>query len=221
MHKILIVEDNISLTSTLHQVLTQPFRKTQSVRTISEAYQKITQHKYDLVMLDRNLPDGDGLEIVQHMSKTKLETPILMLTEKNATSERVMGLRQGADDYLGKPFSVDELTLRVDNLLNKTKRMDDRNSPDERLHLFPASGVVQLGTRKFTFRRREYEIFAFLAHHKNAVVSRDMLINNLWVNEEVPTYSTIDVYIRRIRIILGGKSRIIQTIRSYGYRLKI
>ncbi len=221
MHKILIVEDNISLTSTLHQVLEQPFRRTQSVRTISEAYKKITQHKYDLVMLDRNLPDGDGIEIAEHMNSAKLDTPILMLTEKNATSERVRGLREGADDYLGKPFSMDELTLRVDKLLSKTKRMDHVQSADDHMHLFPLSGRIHIGTKKITLRHREFEIFAFLARHKNTVVSREMLVNNVWVNEEIPVRSTVDVYIRRIRLTLGNKRRIIQTIRGYGYRMKI
>lgn len=221
MHKILIVEDNIPLTTTLHKVLYQPFRRTQSVRTIGEAYKKITQNRYDLIMLDRNLPDGDGIELVEHMSSVKLDTPILMLTEKNATAERVRGLRQGADDYLGKPFSMDELTLRVDKLLTKTKKVEPIQSADDHLHMFPSSGKIQIGTKKVILRPKEYEIFAFLARHKNTVVSRERLVNNIWVNEEIPTYSTVDVYIRRIRLKLGNKRRIIQTLYGYGYRMKI
>lgn len=189
----------------------------QTARSLSNAYSRLSKQHYDLLIIDRQLPDGDGLEIVEHLHGSNLDTPILMLTELNAAKERVRGLREGADDYLGKPFSLDELLLRAEKLVKKIRKTDFSCGQLGRIQLFGESGVVRIGLKKIELRKREFKIFAFLVRHKNMVVTRQMLIENLWPENDIPTYKTLDVYVRRIRLKLGSDRWAIKTIRGYGY----
>ncbi len=220
MNKILLVEDSVQLLKTLHESLPLSQYKTRSARSVSNAYSQLADHKFDLLVVDRHLPDGDGLEIVEHLQKNRIETPILILTELNSLLERVRGLRGGADDYLGKPFALEEFQLRVERLIQKVKRLDSHYIKVGCVRLDPETGMVFVSRRPIRFRKREFEILSFLFRHKNTVISPQMLIENVWQENELPTLTTINVYIRRIRLMLGRQSKIIRTLRGYGYLVK-
>lgn len=177
-------------------------------------------YTYDLLIIDRRLPDGDGVEILQFMHTTLCVTPILLLTEKNTLGDRLSGLRSGADDYLGKPFSIEELILRAENLLKKIKKVTSLPIKVGELELFEEKVTVKIHDKVIKLRRKEFFILAFLVHHHDTVVTRQMLIDNVWHQASIPTYSTIDVYIRRIRLLLGKDVDCIHTVRTYGYTFK-
>ena len=220
MIKILLVEDSIELCSSLHEVFSRLSYSLQSVRCIYEAYDRLATQKYDLIIIDRHLPDGDGLEILEYMNSTLSVAPILMLTQKNSLGERLSGLRLGADDYLGKPFCTDELILRSENLLKKIKKVTALPLKVGAIELFEESVTVKIHEKVIKLRRKEFFILSFLIHHHDTLVTRQMLIDNVWNQSSIPTYSTIDVYIRRIRVILGKEQECIQTVRTYGYTFK-
>lgn len=220
MAKILIIDDNLELTRLINLYVSKKHR-TSLVFSVEQALRVLAQRQFDLVIIDRILPDGDGLEALEFLRDKQLLTPVLMLSNKSQVEERVRGLRQGADDYMAKPFSMEELLLKIDKLLNTTKKLNQNEVHVNRITIFEKEGKVFVGKREIELRRREFEILLFLGRHQNQVISRNMLIENLWGEEECPSYSTIDVYIRRLRMLLGeAQSQYIRTFRGYGYMIK-
>jgi DNA-binding response OmpR family regulator len=217
MQKILIVDDNVYLSRVMHHVLKgQPF-VTQSASSVNQALKYLESHRYDLLVLDRVLPDGDGLEVLEYLHHMNLELPVLMISEKSAAEERILGLRQGADDYLGKPFSIEEFRLKVEKMTYKIKNASEKILQMHNIFLDEHAGTLQVGKKKSHLRKKELIILLFLLKHRNRLVTRESMIENLWVGEEVPTFATIDVYVRRLRIFLGKKRGLIKTVRGYGY----
>lgn len=220
MSRILLVDDNIDLSRLIHTTLGSHIYKTQSVFTVAQALKRLDEQRYDLLIVDRMLPDGDGLEIINYAQQLQAQMPILMISERNEPTDRVRGLQEGADDYLGKPFYTEELSLRVQKLLSKTKNMGDENLRLNEITLIPAKGILQVGKKRIPLRKREFQIFLFLLRHKNKVVTREILIENIWPDGDIPSFTTVDVYVRRIRILLGRRSHYLLTIRGYGYMIK-
>ncbi len=220
MQKVLIVDDNFDLSRLIHSSLVDRAYRTKSAATLSQAFIYLTKQKFDLLILDRGLPDGDGLEIIRYLQLNQSQMPILMISERTSLSDRIEGLRRGADDYLPKPFSMDEFSLKVEKLLMKVKHIQVDTLPCGDIAIFPRLGICKFGRRVVHLRKREFEILVFLIKHKNMIVTREMLIDHIWEDGEIPTYSTVDVYIRRIRIIMGSRRKMLQTVRGYGYVMR-
>lgn len=219
MHSILIIEDNISLAKLLEDTLASKGYKTKVAHLKSTAVKLMTKMKFDLVLLDRLLPDGDGLELLSKLQEISFHTKTLVLSIKGDTDDKVIGLEKGADDYLPKPFSYAELVLRVRGLLTKQKVLPLTTLTAGKLYFYPESGQVMVGSREYQFRPQESAIIHCLLAHKNQVVTRAMLVRWVWHDSE-PAASTIDVYMRRIRSILGDDATLIETIRGFGFRVR-
>lgn len=218
MKNILLLEDDLRLSKTLQEAL-QDLAQCWSVGSLAAAYMKLESREFDLVIVDRNLPDGDGLEIIEYLCESTYQTKILALTAKNKIHDKIEGLEKGADEYLPKPFSLAELKLRVKKLLYIDKLTSDERLAIGTLEFFPAKGVVMLGSRAVQLRKKEAEILHCLLRYRNQVVTRKMIIDAVWGQSDlIPTETTLDVYIRRIRILLDDYSRAITTIRGFGYR---
>jgi DNA-binding response OmpR family regulator len=217
---LLLVEDNVTTSRYISQLLPQELYVASVARTVKQAREFLTRTHFDLVILDRILPDGDGLNIAEDLYWAHREIPVLILSEKDAVEERVRGLKKGADDYLAKPFSMEELLLRISSLLSKTKQLDTYALHVGEVRMFPHTGLAFVKDAPVYLRKRESQILSFLIRHKNQVVSRDMLIENIWRSETVPEDETVDVYVRRIRMQLGKEGYTLKTIRGYGYLLK-
>jgi len=217
MYHILLVEDNITTAKHISAMLPSELYFTSVARSIEQAQSYLGRNKYDLVVLDRNLPDGDGLEIAEDLYWSHREIALLILSEKGALDERIRGLRKGADDYLPKPFSMDELILRIQKLLTKVKQLDAFALHVGQVSVFPQSGTVCVKDETIQLRKRECEILSFLIRHKNRIVSKNSLVENVWREDLTPVDSTIAVYIRRIRMRLGKTGYQIKTIRGFGY----
>lgn len=220
MARILIIDDNLELTRLMNLYLSRQ-HKTSLVFNFEQAIQILARRQFDLLIIDRILPDGDGLEVLRFLQDKQLLTPALILSNKSQVEERVKGLRLGADDYMSKPFSMDELLLKVEKLLNVTKKIRQTEVHINRMILYEKEGKVIVGKQKVELRPREFGILLFLSRHQNQVISRNTLIENLWGEENAPSYSTIDVYIRRIRMLIGSpQNKCIKTFRGYGYMMK-
>jgi DNA-binding response OmpR family regulator len=218
MKDILILEDDLQLQSILTTMLSQQHH-CYGARTLADAYQQLEKHAFDLVLVDRKLPDGDGLEILGYIHDMLPQTKLLALTSQAKVEDRVVGLEQGADDYLAKPFSMAELKLRIQKLLQMERKLLDTVLRAGDLTFSPKTGVVTMPQKSVQLRRREAQILECLLRYKNQVVPRSTLIKNIWSTADLyPTETTLDVYIRRIRVQLEIYSNYIVTVRGFGYR---
>lgn len=177
---------------------------------------------YDLIVLDIMLPKKDGIEICQGLRLKKVNTPILMLTAKDAVEDRVRGLDAGADDYLVKPFAFNELLARIRALLRREGVTKSPRLQVGDLALDTLTREVWRGQRAVELTSKEYVILEYFMRHPNMVITRTMLEEHAWDYEFDSLSNLIDVYIRRLRrkIDEGEKDSLIQTVRGAGYRLK-
>ena len=178
---------------------------------------------YDLIILDIMMPKKDGIEMCRELRSKRINTPILMLTARDAVEDRVRGLDAGADDYMVKPFSFNELLARIRALL---RREAITKSPEIKLGnlvLDTLTREVRRGARAIELTTKEYVILEYFMRHPNMVVTRTMLEEHAWDYDFDSMSNLIDVYIRRLRRKLDDdeKESILQTVRGAGYRLKI
>ncbi len=188
-----------------------------------DAFDYMAGTEYDAVILDIMLPGLDGISVLKTMRSQKVKTPVLLLTAKNTIEDKVKGLDSGADDYLTKPFSLEELSARI--------RVMIRRSGIERVDSQISAGPLTLDTdRKVALREgkeipltaKEYAILEYLMHNKGIVLSRDKMMNHIWNYDYEGSSNIIDVYIRTLRnkIDADFEVKLIQTVRGLGYVIK-
>jgi DNA-binding response OmpR family regulator len=217
---IMIVENDAGTRSLVAEIASGLGHKVVVCSSLSEAYQSLTNARIELAIIDRVLDDGDGLELVEYLHEASFATKTILLSQLSETTQRILGLEQGADEYLAKPFSVAELKLKLRMLLQREKRKQHETLRAGMIELEPETGTLKVGQHSCTIRKRVSQILAYLLRHKNQVVSREMLIEYIWASaDEQPTQATIDVYVRRIRMLLKEQSSQLRTIRGFGYML--
>jgi two-component system response regulator MprA len=178
----------------------------------------------DLVLLDLMLPGIDGLTVCTRL-RAGSDVPILILTAKDAVRDRVAGLDAGADDYVIKPFSFDELLARIRALLRRRQPVDPAEQEVVRfadLRLNPATREVHRGERRVELTAREFELLSFFMQHPRQVLTRDVLYDRIWGYDFGGESNIIEVYVRYLRAKLedAGEPRLIQTVRGVGYALR-
>ena len=219
MQQILLIEDDANLQYLIAHALSREYQISQA-SSLNQAYQLLDEKQFDLVLVDRILPDGDALEIISYLHDSHYTTKVIALSQLFSVSERIRGLENGADDYLGKPFSLGELRLKITKALLYEKRKNQDIYSVQNLTFNPQSGVVKIKDDQVRLRRREAQILACLFRYKNRTVTREMLIDEVWsLKDVVPTQTTLDVYIRRIRLLLKDYGKLIVTRRGFGYSL--
>lgn len=219
MKHILLAENDKSLSQTLYTLLHQKGFSVSCVSDLESAYEVMDSKACDLIIIDRLLDDGDGIELVSYAREVSSYSHLLCLSQLDSGKEKIHGLAKGADDYLAKPFDTEELMLRVERLLAKQKLKNDRELVVGAVHLFPETGQVLTPQGKVQLRRRESQLLSCLFRYQNRTLSRDNLIDMVWKGtSSIPSYTTLDVYIRRIRVALGASKDIIQTVRGFGYK---
>ena len=223
MHKILVIEDDASIARGLQDALTAEHFKVVLAPTGEKGYATAKRENVDLILLDLMLPDRNGEEICRDLRKEGVNTPIIMLTSKKEEMDKVVGLEIGADDYVTKPFSVRELTARIKALLRR--KTEIRKELDEY-----SFGNVEIDFRKHEATKgkkgvklssREFEVLRYLVLHEGEVVTRDMLLNDVWGYDQFPTTRTVDNYILSLRKKLEedhARPRHILTIHTTGYK---
>lgn len=218
MTNILIVENDATLANTLKTQLESKQFFCVVVDSVQQALTEVEEFVYDIVILDRILNDGDGIEVAQFIADYAYKTKIIILSELTSITERINGLENGADDYLTKPFSVSELLLKINKLQHTEKIKAQETLKLGKIEISPDSGEISLNGKNKVLRKKEAQLLTCLIRHKNQVVSRKRIIDTVWSNTyNLPTESTLDVYVRRIRINLGKYKSYIKTVRGFGY----
>lgn len=218
----LIVEDDDRLRTIVHRALTRINVACDEAGSIEEADELIDLHAYDVLVLDRRLPDGDGVSLCRRSRANGFANGILMLTALDDARSTVEGLNEGADDYLGKPFDVDVLEARVKALLRRNERRPSTTLAAGALQLDPWKRTAHRDNVPLSLTAREFRLLETLMRAPGAVVSREELMEQAWGEREEPMSNTIDVLIARLRRKLeaAGEANAIETVRGAGYRLR-
>jgi DNA-binding response OmpR family regulator len=224
MSHILIVEDDRDIAELLQRYLTRAGHVTDALGDGGEALAFVRARVPDLVILDLMLPGVDGLEVCRTLRR-RPETralPIIMLTARTEESDRVVGLELGADDYVTKPFSPSELVARVGALLRRAQRWAESGHAalsygpielDRERHL------VTVGEEAVRLTAKEFLLLEYLMQHRGRVLSRDLLLTDVWGYRYTGGTRTVDVHVRRLREKIPVLGAAIETVKQFGYRL--
>ncbi len=224
---ILLVEDDAETARSLAQALESSGYRVTAVDTGSEARSIIDHLRPDLILLDLMLPDTDGLVLTTAL-KRLTNAPIIICSARHQQVDRVLGLKLGADDFIAKPFDLDELEARVEAVLRRASRMRDvpATAPDQirvdQLLIAQSRGTVTLAGQTVRLTPTEYRLLVVLASRPDEVLSREALGQLVWGYQDVGTGHLIDVHMGRLRVKLRRASRsspIIQTVRGKGYTI--
>lgn len=177
---------------------------------------------HDLIVLDIQLPGKNGLEVLQTMRKEKILTPVLLLTVRATIEDKVLGLDSGADDYLTKPFSFEELVARLRALLRRRVEPSPPILQAGKLRLDPSTRAVYRGEEKIELTTKEFALLHYFMRNPNRVLTRTMIAEHVWDYSFDPMTNIIDVYVNYLRkkIEAGGDRKLIHTVRGVGYVLK-
>lgn len=219
--KILVVEDDTELLEPLNTVLSQTGHIVDGVETAEVATWLLEHQEYDLLILDWMLPTCSGVELCQHYRKIGKTAPVLMLTAKDSTGDKVMGLDAGADDYLVKPVDMPELLARVRALGRRSPQWQGATLRLGDLSLDLATLTVSFQGETVTLSHREAQLLELFLRHPRQILTRDQIEQALWNWEVEPGQNAITVQIRRLRqrLQIIGCDRAIETVYGAGYRL--
>jgi two-component system OmpR family response regulator len=220
--RILVVEDESRLAGLLQHSLKEEGHVVDVVLCGKDALAQQMTCNYDVIVLDRMLPDIDGLEVCRTLRRQRVQTPILLLTARDAVEDRVAGLDAGADDYLTKPFAFSELAARLRALSRRAVEMLPAVLRADDLRLDPAQRRVWRGEREIFLPNKKFRILEYLLRHPNQVLTRDMIAEHVWDYEFLSVTNVIDVHIRALRKLIDDPypGQLIQTVRSVGYRVR-
>ena len=220
--KILIVEDEKKVASFLKKGLEQEYYTVDVAHDGKAGLDLSLTEDYDLIILDIMLPLLDGITLLREMRNAKINVPVLMLTAKDSTEDKVEGLDSGADDYLAKPFALEELLARVRALVRRKEKVKNLLLLANDLSLDTQTHKVKRGDKEIILTPKEYSILEYLLRNKNHVVSRMKLTEHVYEYQFDPDTNVIDVYINKLRnkIDKDSDKPILHTIRGIGYMIK-
>lgn len=224
---ILLVEDEENLQEALKLNLELENYEVTGVYDGVEALKAVQQEHFDLIILDVMLPELDGIAVCESIRLQNNDIPILILSAKNSSADRVLGLKKGADDYLTKPFNLEELLLRVSKLVQKSQRIATRQPLDAQYQFgknlidFKAQECVTKDGEKISLTKKEMMLLKLLIENKNEVVTREKILQSVWGYNVYPTTRTIDNFILNFRKYFEEDSRnpkFFHSVRGTGYK---
>ena len=221
MKKILMVEDEENISDFVKMELEYEGYDVTVESDVREGLNKALENDYDLIILDIMLPNMNGFEICRRLKKEK-DTPVIMLSAKDSVMDKVNGLQIGADDYLAKPFAIEELLARIEVVFRREKKKESMVVNFKDLVINKESRTVTKAGEDILLTNKEYELLMLLISNKDKVVSRDEILNEIWGYDYEPGTNVTDVYIRYLRTKLDpkDKEKYIKTVRSVGYIIK-
>ncbi len=220
--RILIIEDDQAIVRVLKRTLTYEGYQVDAAYDGEEGINLYKKIKPDLLILDWMLPGMDGLEVCDRLRAAEEMVPILMLTAKDNTQDRVFGLDAGVDDYMVKPFELEELTARVRALLRRTKSDRSTVLSFADLKLNTSTRMAERGEREITLTAKEYDLLDLFLRHPRQVLTREVIFDRVWGYDFGGESNVLDVYIRYLRQKMEekGEPRLIFTVRGVGYVLR-
>lgn len=213
--RVLIVEDEHRIAEAIKKGLVQERYAVDVAYTGTEGYELAASEEYDLIILDLMLPGMDGLTICTKLRSEHIHTPVLMLTAKGQVQDRIRGLDAGADDYLTKPFSFEELLARMRALIRRPKNELGTTLSVDGLTMNTVTYEVKDHTQPLALSSKEYALLEYLMRHPHQVLHKDQIIAHVWNYDAEILPNTVEVYIRKLR----AKGITISTARGFGYRL--
>lgn len=219
--KVLIVENERKVGQFVERALVEQAYTARLVGTCAEARDALAESPYDAVVLDLGLPDGDGLELLREWRAGGFDEPVLILSARDAVHDRIQGLNLGADDYLPKPFSVEELLARLRSLLRRRGGRATTVLEHNGVRLDLLARTVTRGGEKLEFTSRELALLELFLQNPNRVLTRTLIAEKIWEASYDMETNLIEVYVRRLRQKLDrpGGEPFIRTVRGTGYQL--
>lgn len=214
--KILLLEDDPILSDILLCHLNRHLHQTTHFSDGQLASDALSAQKFDLLILDINVPKLSGIDLIKEIRTYKDTTPAIIITAFQDTAHLKKGFENGCDDYIKKPFDLEELDLRIKNIQKRFNLINEQAMIiDSHLSLMASKNRLYVNEVPYTLTRKECKILLYLSKQKSKVVSSEELMQNLWDYDEMPSEATIRVYIKNLRTIIGKDK--IQTVRGNGY----
>jgi DNA-binding response OmpR family regulator len=223
---ILIVEDEKGLALEIDEFLSREGFTVEHARTRKSAEEKIFVNSYDFILLDLGLPDGDGFDLLKSFKKLPdRNDAVIILTARGAIDDRIQGLEEGADDYLPKPFSLNELLARIHAITRRKHKLESNEINVKGFRTNIQNRTVYYNDERINLTKKEFEIFNYLVLNKNRVISRTNLTEHVWgdVLEINSDSNFVDVHVKNLRKKLSAFAAVdwFETVRSIGYRINI
>jgi DNA-binding response OmpR family regulator len=219
--RVLIVEDNPRISGFLEKGLSEEGYQVATARDGDSGFVKASAEEFDLAIVDVMLPGRSGIELVRDLRDAGVALPVLLLTARDQTEDKIRGLDAGADDYLTKPFDFTELTARLRALLRRTTGTASPVLRVGPLELDPARREVRRDGEEVTLTPKEYALLEYLLRNPNRPLSRAMIMEHVWGIRFDPGTNVVDVFINSLRNKVDPEREIIQTVRGVGYMLRI
>ena len=219
--KILIVEDQMRLGQFLQHGLAECAYTVTWVRTCREASDALAETPYDVIVLDLGLPDGDGINLLCQWRKSGFNEPVLILSARDTVEDRIKGLDLGADDYLPKPFSFEELVSRIRSLLRRQSTVKQTVMEHRGVHLDLLGHTVKLDGNLVDLTSREYALLEIFMQNPGRILTRTLISEKIWASNYDVDTNLLDVYMSRLRAKLEKSSEkpLFKTVRGVGYQL--
>ena len=218
MNKILIVEDEIAISDLIKIELTSRGYICEVANEGNLACNLIEAKNYDLILLDIMIPNVDGFELLNYIKQIS-NTPTIFLTAKNLTKDKVKGLKNGADDYITKPFAIEELCARIEAVLRRYNKLNEVLKIDD-VKVNIVSRIVKKGSKIINLTPKEFDLLVLLIQNKNFALYREVIFEKVWGESLEFETRTLDLHIQRLRKKLGWKDKI-KTVYKIGYMLEI
>lgn len=222
--RVLIVEDELKIARSLQKALEQEKYAVDVANDGDEGHAMATTEPYDVAIIDRMLPGSyNGVDIVKSMRTAKIHTPVLMLTALGTVNDRTTGLDNGADDYLVKPFAIDELLARVRALMRRPKEQQPSVLSVGDLTLDTLKFEVRRGDKLIDLTSKEFSLLEYLLRNQGRPLSKDLIISHVWDFDADVLPNTVEVYIKYLRSKIDApfKTKLIHTVRGFGYKVEV
>ncbi len=224
MHKILIVEDDEKIARVIQLELEFESYEVSNAYTGKEALDKYEEESFDLILLDVMIPELNGLEVLRRIRQKDETVRIIMLTARDAVMDKVSGLDSGANDYMTKPFEIEELLARIRAQLKQNEISQNTRQEEmifKNIKVLPPSREVFIDGEDVYLTQKEYDLFHYLLSNKNQVLSREQIIESVWGYDYFGDTNTVDVYVRYLRKKIDQDSpSVISSVRGIGYMIK-
>ncbi len=221
MAKIIVIEDNFDLANMVKTFLIFEHHTVETIGNGAEARDHLKSFEYDLIILDWELPELSGIEILKHYRQRGGTAPVLMLTGKDEITDKEKGLDEGADDYLTKPFHMKELGARVRALLRRPSAVKDNLLKAKNISMDTAKYRVLKDEQPISLVPKEFQLLEFMMRHPNQVFSPEALLNRVWPAESESTAEALRTTMKRLRKKLDPDGDILKTVHGVGYILEL
>lgn len=222
MIKILLVEDDLSLSNSVFDFLDDGFADVMQVFDGDEGLYEAESGVYDLILLDLMLPEKDGFQVLKELREKGITTPVLIMTAKESLDDKGLGFELGADDYLTKPFYLEELKMRIQALLKRSGKLTDHNLSYGNVSVDLSTNTTLVSGQSVELLGKEFELLVYFLQNQNVILPKTQIFDRLWGFDSDTTISVVEVYVSKIRKKLKGSDfeTNLQTLRSVGYILK-